>query len=194
MSGPQVFTTGEVAKFCNVRKMTVVRWVNRGELLAHQLPGRGDRRITRDDLLEFMERNGFPLPDELSDDGVEILVVDDDPHAANAIRRTLVGAGYQTEVATDGFRAGSMIETRKPRLITLDLSMPGMSGFEVLQYIREREDLNAMKVIVISGLPEKRMQEALAAGADEALSKPYKNEALVSAANALIGRPRRRKG
>lgn len=189
MSDIRVYTTGDVAAFCNVRKMTVARWVDRGELPAHQLPGRGDRRITHEDLLNFMRKNGFPLPSELAD-GVQaqtdVLVIEDDISAAKAIRRSLVGAGLKVEVANDGFAAGLMLGRIRPALVTLDLSMPGMSGFEVLAVIRNRADFQGMKILVISALPEEKMREAIAAGADDCLQKPFHNADLVEKVRSML--------
>lgn len=189
MAEIRVYTTGEVAKFCNVRKMTVIRWVDRGELPAHQLPGRGDRRITREDLVAFMRKNGFPLPPELEGGGTDVLVVEDDAHAARAIRRSLVGAGLRVEIASDGFSAGSMLERIRPSLVTLDLSMPGMSGFEVLAFIRGREDLRTLKVLVVSALPRERLRDALEAGADACLAKPFRNAELLEQVRRLLDLP-----
>ncbi len=201
MSANQVYTTGEAAKFCNVQKMTVIRWVERGELKAHQLPGRGDRRIRHEDLLEFMQRNEFPLPAEwqaparpeaavpaeVPAPGVDILVIEDDTNAAKAIRRVLMNMNLKAEIASDGFRAGSLLETLKPRLVTLDLMMPGMSGFEVLRYIREREDLRQIKVLILSALAREKLQQAMAAGADDVLAKPFHNAELQEKVGKLLG-------
>jgi excisionase family DNA binding protein len=191
MADIQVYTTGEVAKFCNVIKMTVVRWIDRGELPAHQLPGRGDRRVTREDLLTFMRTNNFPIPPELEDESADVLIVEDEPNLAKAIRRALMGGGYKVQIASDGFMAGSMLERIKPALVTLDMSMPGMSGLEVLKLIREREDLKNTKVLVISALPTERLREALAAGADQVMSKPFQNAKLQETVRELIGERKR---
>ena len=54
MSMQRVLTTGEVARFCGVNFRTVLRWIERGQLVAYRLPGRGDHRIKMDDFLAFM--------------------------------------------------------------------------------------------------------------------------------------------
>jgi CheY-like chemotaxis protein len=66
----------------------------------------------------------------------------------------------------------------KPELITLDLDMPGLNGFEVLSFIRQMPELANLKVIVISGLPSEALQKAKDAGADAVLAKPFENTTL----------------
>jgi len=182
-----VHATGDVARICSVRKMTVIRWVERGELKAHQLPGRGDRRIAHADLLDFMRRHNLPLPREFQSSACDVLVVDDDYHVARAIQRLLIHADLRSEIALDGFRAGALLEKLRPPLVTLDLMMPGMNGYDVLRFLREREDLREIRVLVISALPAEKLAEAVAAGADEALSKPFAGADLLEKATRLLG-------
>ena len=67
----KVYTTGHVAKFCKVTSRTVAKWFDSGRLKGYRLPGLQDRRITRNDLIEFMKKHDMPLPDELKDTEVE---------------------------------------------------------------------------------------------------------------------------
>jgi excisionase family DNA binding protein len=55
----KTYTTGKIAKLCGVTKVTVLRWIKRGELKAYQLPG-GQNRITEADFKEFAKRYGIP--------------------------------------------------------------------------------------------------------------------------------------
>lgn len=190
MTTTRVYTTGEVAKFCHVRKLTVARWVDRGELAAHQLPGRGDRRITHEDLLAFMTRNNFPLPEELAENGIDVLVVEDDPPVAETIAHALSEAGFSVETADSGFRAGSLTEQHRPAIIILDMD----SGADMLHSIRKQKRLNATKILVIHGETDSRIEEALAAGANDALPRSYRKQELVSAVRQLTRRPPARKG
>jgi excisionase family DNA binding protein len=57
----QVFTTGQVAKLCNVSARTVCNWANSGRLKAYRLPSSAQRRIEREHLIQFMKDNGLPL-------------------------------------------------------------------------------------------------------------------------------------
>lgn len=58
---PNVFTTGEVAKFMNCSQQNVIRCIDRGLLKGYRLPGSSFRRVARSDLIDFLNANGMPL-------------------------------------------------------------------------------------------------------------------------------------
>lgn len=174
-----VLTTGEAAKFCGVNFRTVIRWIERGKLKAYKLPGRGDHRIREEDFVLFLRENEIPIPEELAHVSRSVLVIEDDADTALIIERVLVRAGYEVHVANDGFIAGSLMSSLKPGLVTLDLQMPGMDGYQVLRYIRENDDLSGVKVLVVSSESEEGLQRALDAGANAVLPKPFLPETLI---------------
>lgn len=182
----KTYTTGEVAAFCGVQKMTVIRWIERGELEGYQLPGRGDRRIREKDLLDFMTKNGMPIPPVFRQHGCDILVIDDDEGVVHAVERVLRKSGYELASATDSFRAGSMLESLKPRLLILDLMMPGMSGLEVLGYLRKERPNLQVKVLILSAAPPELIDCARELQADAILTKPFLNEELRSEVARLL--------
>ncbi len=182
----KTLTTGEIAKYCNVNFRTVIRWIERGLLNAYKLPGRGDNRVPLDSFLQFLEENNMPVPQELKPRNNRILIVDDDRSMAKAIARALKNAGYIIEIATNGFSAGTKIHQFKPCLITLDLKMPGLSGFEVLDYIQNESSYAALKVLVISGEGEDELEKALQKGAHAAMAKPFENQALLANIETLL--------
>ncbi len=186
MSEVRVLTTGEAAKYCGVNFRTVIRWIERGKLKAYKLPGRGDHRIQVDDFVSFMRENQIPVPEELAGTNRTILVIEDQPEMAAAIRRVLKRAGYEVEIAQDGFVAGAMLSRMNPSLITLDLKMPGIDGYQVLSYIREHEDHSHAKVLVISAETQEGLDRARAAGANDILPKPFDNEDLLTKVQGLI--------
>ena len=59
-SSAEYLTTGTVAKYCGVSKVTVLRWIDRGHLAAFRLP-EGHYRIHRDDFIEFLKKHGIPI-------------------------------------------------------------------------------------------------------------------------------------
>ena len=75
----------------------------------------------------------MPIPAVFQEKNKRVLIVDDDDAMAKAIRRVLKRKGYETLIAPDGFSAGAMLGTFIPHVVTLDLSMPGISGREVLK-------------------------------------------------------------
>ena len=81
-----------------------------------------------------------------------ILVVDDEPMARELLGAILKEAGYSVVMASGGEDALTIMERSVPAALILDLMMPGMSGFEVLSHVREREDWKETPVIVLTGI------------------------------------------
>lgn len=182
----EAFTTGEVAAFCGVNFRTIIRWVEKGYLDAYQLPGRGDKRIPRDSLIKFLGENSMPIPEALQSNSNRVLVVEDMPEMAEAISRVLTRAGFITKIAKNGFEAGELLRSFNPALMTLDIRMPGLSGFDVLRYTKSQEDFKHLKIIVVSAQRAAELEKAVEEGADLAIGKPYDNKELVNAVKRLI--------
>ena len=105
---------------------------------------------------------------------------------ASAIRRVLIRHGFEVRVAHDGFSAGTLLSKMKPGLVTLDLKMPGMDGYEVLRFIRHHEEHARTKRLVISAETRAGLERAMTLGASAILPKPFDNEELMSQVNALF--------
>ncbi|VAX09802.1 Response regulator [hydrothermal vent metagenome] len=178
-------TTGEIAGLCDVNQRTVIRWIERGQLNAYQLPGRGDNRVQPEDLLTFLQAHGMPVPETLEPPNRRVLIVDDEPSMAKSMVRVLRRAGFDTAVATDGFQAGSLIYSHRPAVMTLDLQMPGVNGFEVLKFVRNTEHLQTQKIVVVSAMPVDELRKALKMGADAVLEKPVDNKKLIETVSHL---------
>jgi two-component system, OmpR family, response regulator VicR len=201
-----VLTTGETAKYCGVNFRTIIRWIEKGYLEAYKLPGRGDNRIKKESLLRFMQENNMPIPEELSGQvpvgttqsvaksvsqisrnqeqqtkqSNKILVVEDESLMAKSIERTLLRAGYEVELASNGIEAGIKIEKFKPSFITLDIQMPGMNGVQVLQAIRENIDYKHIKVLIVSANADTYREQIEQHGVEGIIEKPFKSEELLS--------------
>lgn len=186
-----VLTTSQVARLCGVSQRTVIRWVEREELRAYALPGRGDRRVTTDELKRFMRAHGMPQPSDWQEATPRVLIVEDDLPMARAIDRVLRRAGFETAFASNGFLAGSLLHSFRPVLMTLDIRMPWIDGVEVLRLLRKSPPTFPLKVLVVSGDDRERIDEALRAGANGVLAKPFSNEELLDAVHAQVGRARR---
>ncbi|WP_372836107.1 response regulator [Pontibacterium sp.] len=183
----RTLTTGDIAKYCDVNQRTVIRWLDKGVLKGFKLPGRGNNRVKLDDFVSFLKKNGMPIPDELAKEGQpKVLVVDDELAIANAIRRTLKPLDVSIDIANGGFEAGSQLMLLKPDLMTLDLSMPGMNGFDVIKFVRSTEEIANTQILVISALNEIELGKAIEMGANGALSKPFDNDVLRRTVSDLL--------
>ena len=182
----KVLSSGDVARYCGVHFRTVIRWIEKGRLKGYKLPGRGNNRIDEEDFLAFLKSNDMPIPGDLIRENNRILIVDDELPMAAAIQRILKNAGFETQVAHDGFQAGSLLASFKPMLMTLDLSMPNMNGFEVLEYMKYKEEFENVKVLVISALNDEQLEKAKQAGACGCVSKPFQKKQLLAEVEGLL--------
>jgi signal transduction histidine kinase/CheY-like chemotaxis protein len=103
----------------------------------------------------------------------QLLVVDDDRNLLEAMRDALEAAGYQVKLAGDGAAALAQVEAARPDLLILDLTLPVVDGWEVLRRVRAGAATRALPVLAITGIDVERSDQAIAAGADEFLSKPF---------------------
>ena len=102
---------------------------------------------------------------------VRILAVDDDPQALRYIRETLSNAGYEPMVTGDAQEALRLVEEEKPRLVLLDLVLPGTDGIELMKDIAETTDV---PVIFLSAFGQDRLvAQAFDMGAADYVVKPF---------------------
>jgi DNA-binding response OmpR family regulator len=100
-----------------------------------------------------------------------ILVIDDDPKIMAMIESWLKLEGYDVGIADDGETGLAMMEERSPDLVILDIMMPGIDGFQVLNSIRQQSNV---PVIMFSARGEIQViSDALAFGADDYVKKPF---------------------
>jgi two-component system chemotaxis response regulator CheY len=106
--------------------------------------------------------------------GMKVLIVEDDPMSALVLRRTLESMDHQTIAASDGLEAWDLIQREDIRLVISDWMMPRMDGLELCRRIRARSDCVYTYVIVVTAKRQRQDRiEALQAGADDLLSKPF---------------------
>jgi len=162
----------EAAKLSAVSRWTIWKYVRSGELRASRTPG-GHFRVHRDDLETFMREKGmYPASSGIIQDK-KVLIVDDEPAIQVLYKKILSRFGYQMEIASNGFEAGTKIFQFRPDLVILDLVMPGMDGFEICSKIKGGADTSHIRVLIITGHDtEENKNRIMAAGADDYLVKP----------------------
>lgn len=117
----------------------------------------------------------------------KILIVDDEPNIVLAIEFLLQREGYHTEKAFDGLQALEIVADFQPDIVILDVMMPGMSGFELGQKIRQMLALEHTKIIFLTAKGTQRdKQTGYASGAEVYMIKPFDNDELVSTVREML--------
>jgi putative two-component system response regulator len=109
-----------------------------------------------------------------------ILLVDDTPTNID-ILISILGDDYDVSVALCGEDAIELMEEEQPDLVFLDILMPGISGYEVLEYMKKKDLLKEIPVVFLSGNTEEgERQKGLSLGAAEYLVKPIDADAVMA--------------
>ncbi len=116
----------------------------------------------------------------------KILVVDDDPQIRRVMRMTLVAQGYAVQDARSGEDALALLRGEAFDLILLDINMPGMGGLETCRLIRAASQIPILVLTVRNA--EKDKVEALDAGADDYVTKPFGTPELMARLRAALRR------
>ena len=116
----------------------------------------------------------------------KILAVDDERHILELISYNLQGAGYQVETAETGEQALEMARDTAPDLILLDVMLPDIDGFQILQKIRDTSNIPVLMLTAKSSEEDKVF--GLRLGADDYLTKPFGINELLARVNSLIRR------
>ena len=127
---------------------------------------------------------GAPAPAEQ-----RVLVVDDEADIVALVAYHLAKAGYRVSTASTGPDALEAARREHPSLIVLDLMLPGLSGYEVLEQLRGNEDTRDVAVLMLTARREEldRIQ-GLSLGADDYLTKPFSPQELVLRVGAILRR------
>lgn len=117
---------------------------------------------------------------------MDILIVEDNDELAEVLLDFLVAEGYEAEIAGNGYEALELFSAHSPRLVILDIMLPGMDGFTVCTEIRRLSDV---PVIIVSARGEKTdMLDGLGLGADDYIEKPYDIDILLAKINGIFER------
>ena len=111
-----------------------------------------------------------------------VLVVDDHPKVLRFIEIDLKLREFEVVTTTSGSEALELVKSGKPDIVLLDIIMPGMDGFEVLQKLR---DFTQLPVIAFSASPG-NYQDAMRLGANDFMAKPFQPDEMVKRIKALL--------
>ncbi len=118
-----------------------------------------------------------------------ILVVDDEPDITALVAYHLAKAGFRVSTASTGPDALKAASDERPDIVILDLMLPGISGYDVLEELRKREETRDVGVILLTARREETDRiRGLSLGADDYLTKPFSPQELALRVRGLLRR------
>ncbi len=166
-----------------VRKLAEIQG---GSATAQSIVGHGSTFIVRIPL-RVAERLMPHPPSPVGEPGRTILIVEDDEEFRTVLAKRLEEHGYRTVCASTGERVHEMVRQLRPNVVTLDVLLPGMDGWSVLEELKNDPECAGVPVVVISIAANREL--GLALGADEVFIKPLDHEALMRCIERLIPDP-----
>lgn len=117
----------------------------------------------------------------------KVLVVDDEPNIVLSLEFLMQQAGFEVSTAQDGETALQLVGQTPPDLLLLDISLPGISGFEVLEALRAQDAFKKLPIVMLTAHGrEVEREKGLALGADDYITKPFSTRQLVEKVKALL--------
>jgi two-component system phosphate regulon response regulator PhoB len=129
------------------------------------------------------------VPDTSPNVPERVLVVDDEPDIVALVAYHLAKAGYRVATAASGTDAVALARQEPPSLMVLDLMLPGLSGFDVLERLRGEEATRGVAVLMLTARADEPDRiRGLTLGADDYLTKPFSPQELVLRVGAILRR------
>ncbi len=129
--------------------------------------------------------------DEESPAGTSVLLVDDEDQLRKVMKDLLEREGYEVTEAADGVQALDQVDRHAPDIIVLDLNLPGLDGYGVLNHLRSRPATSDIPVVVLTAHGDEESEvRVFELGADDFLSKPFRARALSARLQAVLSRSR----
>ncbi len=161
-------TTTEAAAILAISVGTVQLWVDKGLLVAWKTAG-GHRRVTRESINKILHGGPAALPDApatvapqaVTAERLRVLVVEDDRDLTRLYQTMLRRwpMAPLVETSDNGIEALLAVERLKPDLLFIDLNIPGVDGFQMLNILNGKAGYEGMTVVVVSGLSAAEMAE-----------------------------------
>ncbi len=142
-----VYTTGDVARICQVAPRTVSKWFDTGRLKGYRIPGSLDRRIPRDSLIEFMRSHGMPLGELGAVQGGNVLIIGMAAAERDAVEKLLTASGMTTASALNVFEAGAMAMEHRPQCVVIDASIGTEEARMIATFFKSKGRDNTTRVV-----------------------------------------------
>lgn len=164
----ELFTASDLARFCQVDLKTIHNWSEKGEIPHFRTPGR-HLRFRRLDVLDFLRKYGYSIPEALRTSKPRLIVIDTDASALQGIKRAL-SKRFEISAFHDPYDALLALSALQPEGLILDLELPAFDGLRLLSRLRALDATAHIRTVVFTKRPDVR-EKALAAGASDVVSK-----------------------
>lgn len=185
----KVFTTGQVAKLCNVASRTVLRWFDSGRLRGYRIPGSQDRRIPRTHLIRFLKEFSKPIPDVLDDSKIRVLFVGMPQADRESLYQHFCADAFKIHLAKDGFEVEAEVGMFMLSCILIDFAMGCEAAIKIAQNLRKDSHNNDVVLIGILS-PEDFSSGFDRSVFNETFRTPFDNTLLVTRIETLVRRRR----
>ena len=119
--------------------------------------------------------------------GKKVILIEDERNIIEAISFILSRDGWEVKTHSNGHDAMQAVRDRRPDLVILDVMLPGKSGFDILQEIRDDAELGATPVLMLTARGQARDREqAERMGASRFMTKPFSNAEVLAAVRDMV--------
>lgn len=179
---PELFTASKLASFCQVDLKTIHNWADKGEIRHFRTPGR-HLRFRRQDVLDFLRKYNYPIPEELKSEKPKIVIVDSDPLLLATLRRSLAHL-FEITTFQEPLDALVNIGGLEADAIVMDIVHEGLDGLRLLESLRVMDATAHIRPVAYSSHGDKK-QAALDAGALEFIDRRTIDEDATALREAL---------
>lgn len=164
----ELFTASDVARFCQVDLKTIHNWADKGEVRHFRTPGR-HLRFRRVDVLDFLRKYGYPIPESLRQGKPKVVIVDGDPAVLAGLRKAL-SKRFELTTFQDPFDALVAVGNLQPDALVLDVELPGLDGIKCVERLRAIDATAHIRCVAYSSKDELK-KAATDAGAYDFIRK-----------------------
>ncbi len=173
----KVLTTGDVARLCDVASRTVQKWVDTGRLKGGRLPESNTRRVHRDDLLRFLEKEGMHHVN-VESLFTDVVVLTKDTALGDAVKKGVESrTGYSVTAVGSAFAAGMLVQKAGPRALVVDMAVGDDSALGIGAHARL---MAGCKTIALANEDEADLKSPMLLWFRAAIRKPVNVDELVS--------------
>jgi excisionase family DNA binding protein len=158
MNSDDLFTAPQVAKICSTDLKTIHNWVNRGEIRSFRTPGR-HLRFRRQDILEFLDRFGYPIPDGFTPTRQRVVLYEAKDTFRRSLKRSLA-RDFEVEAFSDHVDALLAIGKQQPSLVLLS----ALEGTDIYHMVERLSSDKTGSPVAVYG--DKSKEKDFATGLD----------------------------